>query len=302
MPDISDSMARATFAVLRGLAPLPRGHGYAIRVVPSVLRTGGSQIYRVADGIRMRLDPDVKMEFEMLTGAYEKRYVRLVRLLLRPGDTVFDIGANVGYYSLIVRTLVGEMGSVHCFEPHPAIFARLQENIALNHYTNVVAHQLAVANARGTVTLYSPDAAGQNSGWSSLFLPADLGEAEWPDDPTRIEVAADTLDSLVFEQGLPMPHFIKLDVERAEVPVLEGMGRLLTSARPPAILCEEQDELTDIGLRPNEVRLRLTELGYRVCEIDWRGRPIPSTAYKPRSTHIRMYLFIRGDQERWLRA
>lgn len=302
MPNLSDSVARASFAALRGLAPLPRGHGYATRLVPRTLRSRTDNVYHVGGGLRMRLNPSVPMEFEMLTGAYEKRHVRLVRLLLRPGDTVFDIGANIGYYSLIARTLAGETGAVHSFEPHPAIFARLQDNIALNHFVNVVPHQLAIADSPGTVTLYSPDAPGENSGWSSLFLPADLQQAEWPSNPTRVEVVADTVDSLVFEQGVPVPQFIKLDAERAEVRVLGGMTRLLASPEPPAVLCEEQDELTEVGLRPNEVRLRFAEYGYGVYEIDWRGHPVPSSPQKARATHIRMYLFIPPGQTRWLRA
>ena len=83
-----------------------------------------------------------------LYGTFEISETRLIQALLRPGMTFLDVGANIGYYTLIGARLVGPSGNVHAFEPHSRIRERLRENVARNDYQNVVIHGDAIAAAR----------------------------------------------------------------------------------------------------------------------------------------------------------
>lgn len=137
--------------------------------------------------------------------------------LLQPGDTVLDIGGNIGYHALLASHCVGPTGKVFTFEPSSRIFAAQAANIALNHATNVTAIQKAVSNMSGHVDLHY---GGDNiQGNSSIFGTGDHTDTE------RVECVS--FDDIAALTDLSQVKLIKIDVEGAEGLVLEGMERYI---------------------------------------------------------------------------
>ena len=173
----------------------------------------------------MRLDlEDAEQRKVYFFGHYHERYeAALVARLLDPGEVFWDVGANVGYFSLVAAAAVGATGEVVAFEPGAAALERLTENVSLNPYKNIRIFNLAVADADGEATLYRADGIADSS--ASLFSAA-AGAAG---GETCRTVA---LDGLLQQEGLRPPDFLKLDVEGAELAALQGAAGLLTAPAP----------------------------------------------------------------------
>jgi len=149
-----------------------------------------------------------------IQGVFERGTTEVFKRVVKRGMTVFDIGANIGYYTLLARSLVGSEGRVFAFEPHPEAYEKLKENIKLNGYTNVIPLNKAVSNKSGRTKFYLHS----DSGRSSLLHPED--ENKW------IEVETIVLDEFIEREGVT-PDIIKMDIEGAEPLALEGMRKLL---------------------------------------------------------------------------
>lgn len=183
-----------------------------------------------------------------LYGTFEISQTRLIQSVLRPGMTFLDIGANIGYYTVIGAHLVGPTGRVHCFEPHAGIRTRLHDNIVRNGYQNVTVHAEALSDHTGTVTFFAVNEDDENQGTSSI-LPGSGRRAGEP-------VPSLTLDDFLAGVGPGRVDVIKMDVEGAELQVIAGARRTLTADDAPALIFEAAD-LTPIARA-------LGALGYRV--------------------------------------
>jgi FkbM family methyltransferase len=155
----------------------------------------------------------------ILNGTYERAQTRVFQQWVRAGDAVLDIGAHVGYYTLLASALVGDGGAVYAFEPHPRNFRFLAEHVRINGRTNVHAEQCAVAAANGT----SQFAIGTGSGTGRL---APQG---------MLPVRTVRLDDFCSQLGI-VPAAVKIDVEGAEGAVLDGAPTMLGAARPVIFL------------------------------------------------------------------
>lgn len=144
-------------------------------------------------------------------GTYEMDKQAAIRRLVQPGMTVFDIGANAGFYTMAFSRLVGDRGNVYAFEPYAENAANILTHIALNHTGNVTLIQAAVADHPGTV--------GFNVAQSNA-----MGAIA---DDSRYLIPSVTLDHLVTNKIVPVPDLIKMDVEGAEGRVLAGAQALL---------------------------------------------------------------------------
>lgn len=180
----------------------------------------------------------------ILNGTYEREQTLLFQEHLRPGGTVLDVGAHVGYYTLLSSVLVGDAGRVHAFEPNPANAAFLRRHVEVNRRANVRVEQAAVSDRAGTARFDF----GTGSGTGHL---ADGG---------ALEVRTVRLDDYCAEHGLA-PTAVKIDVEGAEVSVLEG-GRDTLSRHRPVIF------LSTHGLDVHRASLELLRgLGYALSPI-----------------------------------
>lgn len=188
-------------------------------------------------------------------GSYEQPVQDVLQAHLRPGDVVYDIGANLGFVSLLAARFVGPTGWIHAFEPVPANAARIARNAARNGFANVVVHETAISNISGQGELLLAEHIGG----------AALASAGAPPDPAgRIIVDLAAIDHL---DGLPPPTFVKIDVEGAELEVLQGM-RATAERHRPAVLCEidapDQRALHD---RKRTIETELASLGYAMRQL-----------------------------------
>ena len=155
-----------------------------------------------------------------------------VRRFLERGMTVFDLGAHVGIYSLIASRQVGPSGRVFSFEPSPRELRRLKLHLWLNRATNVRAFQLAVGEASKSVDFWV--SLGRDTGWNSLHH----REGEAGRRQRRQSVEMTTLDDFVPTQGIQCVDFIKMDVEEAELRVIQGATELLRRHDAPVVMAE----------------------------------------------------------------
>jgi FkbM family methyltransferase len=178
-----------------------------------------------AAGIWMLLNPRTgRQAFE---GEGEPEVQSALVSLLRPGMTFYDVGANIGYFSLLAARLVGQSGYVVAFEADPEIAARLRENAARNSFTWIAVEQQAVCAEPKTVFFQRANpATSPDRGLGHIVSHEVVG---------AIQVDGVSLDD--YTSTVRPPDFLKCDVEGGEVEVFSGAERLLRERRP-GILCE----------------------------------------------------------------
>ncbi len=152
---------------------------------------------------------------------------------IQKGMTVFDIGANIGWITIIMAQAVGPQGRVHSFEPYPPIFNHLQLNIALNELSQVSANCLALGNTSGVIPFYIfPEG-------FEVYNSIGAGERrEGQSAHQKINVPVTQLDHYCQENHISQIDLIKIDVEGAEEIVLKGASRILKE-NPQVIIMME---------------------------------------------------------------
>jgi FkbM family methyltransferase len=183
--------------------------------------------------------------------------VPVLEAVLTPGAVFFDVGANIGIYSLWASRLVGDAGRVYAFEPVPATARWLQELLAENHADNVTLVHAAASDAAGSVSIRTvPQASGLSQVIADEGAPADESE--------RIAVPSLRLDQFEYSR----PTLVKIDVEGFEATVVSGMTGLLTSAHPVVVF-----EAPDFGggRGTQGVVDQFAEHGYHVWSLTPRG-------------------------------
>jgi FkbM family methyltransferase len=175
------------------------------------------------EGYRMCIDWRRFRSF--VYGAWEPEVSRALTSAVRQGMTVFDIGAHIGYYTLLLAKCVGPNGRVFSFEPLPGNFDLLRKNVQLNNLTQVQTFNQAVFSRVGEITISVPDDQ-PNSGNGSVCL--DEGVQQF-------RVNAVSLDAFC-EEFLIRPDVLKMDVEGAEYEVLRGAKRVIAQFRPKLLI------------------------------------------------------------------
>ena len=203
---------------------------YGLGTLALLAETYGSRppegSWTIESGVVMRLNMSEYIERSIFLGSFERLTRRVILDRLRPDSVFLDIGANVGYYSLLVRAKLGRSGRVLAFEPNPKMVARLRANIELSSAPGIEIFALALSNDSGRATLFSPGLGNQgeaslvNQGW---------GEYEQYDVPVR------RLDDCL-PPDLERIDLIKIDVEGAEALVFEGAKRTIMRFGPSILL------------------------------------------------------------------
>lgn len=215
-------------------------------------------------GHRMVLDARDGAELST-NGIYEPLTTDVVRREVREGHTVLDIGAHIGYYTLLFARQVGPQGRVFAFEPAPGTLALLEQNIRLNGYHNVTLIPRAVSDVAGRARLYVDET---NVGDSRIYDSRD-GRPFVPIETVRLD------DALAGHLGAI--HFIKMDIQGAEYAALRGMLGLL-QAHPEAKLVTEfwPYGLKTFGVEPEAYLHLLLEQSFHLFNLDERaGRILP---------------------------
>ncbi|MBN1421928.1 MAG: FkbM family methyltransferase [Planctomycetes bacterium] len=211
----------------------------------------------------------------LVTGHYEiERYqTELFEQEVRPGDVVIDIGANIGYYTLLAAGRAGESGEVIAFEPDPRNFAHLKRNVRLNGYRNVTLHKKAVSDRTGAGKLHLSET---NWGDHRIF-------AAGPERPS-IGIEIVRLDDLLPAYRGRI-RVVKMDIQGGEGLALRGMRELLDGEDRLALMVEFSPEgLRETGVDPTEVLDSLRALGLSISRIDEAERrlvPIDARTFEP---------------------
>jgi FkbM family methyltransferase len=216
-------------------SPLARGKSFLIRTLQRILPVGEGFVVRAADGRRFELRARSRHAMDILFfGGIDPGETGLLRALVRPGDQVVDVGANVGWYTTLFAAAVGGSGHVYAFEPVPSTFAELMRSAELNGAAGNVTflHELCGA-APGAGTIYE-----------FPTLHSGLSSARPIGDEARIEhtVPTTTLDLLAAERGIGRIHLLKVDVEGAELEVVRGARGVLRSGAVEALMIEANEE------------------------------------------------------------
>ncbi len=193
----------------------------------------------------------------------ERRERRFFRQEVSPGMVVFDVGANIGFYTSLFADLVGSTGRVHAFEPDPLSFGILKHRTA--RQGNVTATQAAVGDRSGSITLFC-----NRSNRADNRVHASLGE----ETAETVEVPLTTLDDYREAAGIDQIHAVKMDIQGAEVAALRGFRRTLERIRPRWLMIEFSPEhLRAAGSGPEDFWAILDELGYEPWAFGGDGKP-----------------------------
>lgn len=219
--------------------------------------------------LTMFLDLDEHMQSQIYWyGSYNREIAALLRRVLKPGMTVFDVGANIGELTLVSAKLVGPSGTVVSFEPVKRFAEHLEKHVAANRFTSVRLVQAGLSDAPGEATIYvsqevDPDGT-RNDGLGTLFPTAQRSQAEQTVQLMTLDQAASEIKGRV--------DLIKIDIEGGEYKALLGGRELLQRDRPDIVLELAEDSCTAAGYRMEDVLNYLGELGYKFWTIGRNGR------------------------------
>lgn len=235
-------------------------------VVQRLLPRGRGLTFQTATrfGARMNVRfPDTIQTYVYFFGVWEPAITAYLTQTLAPGDQVIDIGANVGYDTLLAAHLVGPTGHVHAIEASPHVYRLLTENLALNHAANVTPHWAAACATACEASVFLHD--DLNLGGTTI-VPAVARRRHVTLETT---VPGRPLPDIVPEETILTARLIKIDVEGAEWPVIQGFAGLLPrlSARTELLIEISAQGLADHGTSVPAVLTLFREAGFRPFAI-----------------------------------
>ena len=202
--------------------------------------------------------------FLLAWGVYEKYETDVFKALIDKGMVVVDVGANIGYYTLLAARCVGEKGKVFAFEPEPYNYSLLLKNIEINGYRNIIPSRKAVFSKTGKMKMYLDKS---NLGGHSL-TEANVHKS------VSITIEVTSLDDY-FKNSKYKIDVIKLDVQGLEMDVLEGMKNIITQNNNLKIITEFWPlGIRNSGSSPREFLNKLVESGFILYQIGRYLEPV----------------------------
>ena len=191
---------------------------------------------------------------------WEPETTKLIKKIIHEGDIGIDLGANIGYFTILMANLVGTSGKVFSFEPAPQNFEILQKNIKQNHLKNVVANQSAIGDINGKIKLYLSNT---NAGWHKVF-PKQFIDYEVSDKNIDVEICS--LDKEFIDKKI---DFIKMDVEGYEWNAIQGGKKILEENYNIKLIFEFFPmALRANNVKPDAVLTYLLDIGFHIYVID----------------------------------
>ncbi len=184
---------------------------------------------------------------------------KLLEQVLKQGDEVVDIGANVGMFSLAARNIVGSESRIYSFEPNPEPRKKLNRNIEINQIKNIKVYPVGLGEIEEQLTLYVPYI---NSGEGSLsrFSDHEYEAEKCYEVKVEIKVGDDLLQAAA-------PRLVKIDVEGAEVGVLNGISKLIDRCRPLIIAEYEPKHMSRFGYTFDDILAIAQSHSYKVFKL-----------------------------------
>jgi len=208
-------------------------------------------------GFGMTVRPGKMTGRSLYFKTYEPDLVNLLQRELEPGDTFVDIGAHVGFFSLVAATLIHDTGKIYSFEPLPENYDLLNRNLYQNSIEQAVTEDVLVGRKSGGGKLYlSPN----NPGGGTPNYSEARGHAMFDPDKyiNKKVISADDY----FEQESRI-DFVKIDVQGGEFDVLKGMNRILSEQSPELVVEIHKHALNNEDISPNVLFDFLTKLDYK---------------------------------------
>lgn len=268
-------------SVKKGIYRIPWLSGVVRSSLNLAVPPGLTSVKIAAGGLAgMQIPLDLKTEKDYWLGTYEPELQSGILALVKPGMIAYDVGANIGYISLLLAKAVGESGSVYAFEALPENLARLRVNLALNAKQDVVK---VVAGAVVDRTEPVHFRVGPSTGMGKAEGSAGRLDIHYADS---ILVDGFALDDYIYRANNPEPEVIKIDIEGGEALALPGMRRVLVKARPLVFLELHGPDAASVAWQ------ELHSAGYRVCylspeypevvsseDLDWKAYLVAFPAY-----------------------
>ena len=253
---------------------------FPVNVLESWATKPGSFKYRLASaGLRQR-DVAVRngvakgLKFntgescpELALGTYEVPIQNIFAQHLKTGDVFYDIGANVGFFSVIAAKLVGREGKVYAFEPGVENAKSIRHNAELNNFNQIEVIEKAVSNTSGSGEFLLAKYSGGHA----------LATADAPPDLAgKVTVDLVSIDDLIASEQIEPPNFVKVDVEGAELDVLKGMTQTIKTYQPTVIYEVDDGDRAAYERKYQELADFFESFNYQVTQtensydtIDW---------------------------------
>ena len=240
---------------------------YPIKIIMKKIESNFKSDYAIVQGSKMFLDPGDSLDLS-INGVYGELDTKIIREEIHEGDIVIDVGANIGYYTLIFAQLVGSSGKVFAFEPEPKNFEILKKNIKINNYQNIVAEQKIVSDKSGIVKLFIAE-----HGIVGHRINQQKSSQKF------IEVESIILDNYIKKLNLDSKiNFIKIDVEGSEPKVLEGAKEIMQKSNQLKIFTEFNREFVKkYGIEPKEMIDLLYRNGFKIYLPNYKENKINLT-------------------------
>lgn len=253
-------MLAKLFRIFNRLNPTSHGRHYVAGVAKRLGAMPEDGEFQVAHGVTMELHMKDFIERSIYFDAYEFSCRKIILSYLKLGSVFIDIGANIGYYSLLANVRVGAIGRVLSFEPNPVTVGMLKTNIRLSAATQIELFEVALSDKDGEARIYCPrnethgHASMQNQGWQ---------------DADSYTVPTKRLDD-VLPKNIEHIDLVKIDVEGAELLVFLGGGRTIKTFKPPILLELNKKAAASFGYDALDVVKQLLSYNpnYRLKFID----------------------------------
>jgi FkbM family methyltransferase len=236
--------------------------------IPIVLTTGDRFVVQVGDQIS---------EGIYSLGCHEAALTSILLPMLRPGMTVLDIGANIGYFTVMAAKRVAPSGRVHAFEINEKVLTLLKENIRVAGVDNVVVAESAVTQESGSIDFFVPKSGDEAEGTTR--------PSQRYDSVQKVTVPATSIDDYVSRNAIERVDLIKIDIEGGESAALSGAAQLLSGAHKPILFFEALDSAcANHGITWLDTIDTVRRFGYRVYQIDtanYVGLPQETAAAAP---------------------
>jgi FkbM family methyltransferase len=212
--------------------------------------------YVLVDGMKLYLDKIDSLRLSVHP-VFEPFETSIIRKYVKKGDYVLDLGANIGYYTLIMSKIVGDKGKVFAFEPDENNFNLLKKSVETNNLKNVVLFKKGVADYNGTATLYLEKL---NSAHHMIHKPKNEKEIA---GTSKIEIVK--IDDVIKDKI----SFIKMDVEGSEAKAIKGMGKTLLKNKSITLITEFAPEMiSNSGEIPETYLENLKSCGFKILNLN----------------------------------
>jgi len=208
--------------------------------------------FTIIDGQKIFLDRWDSLDL-LENRVYGELDTKIVKKIVKSGDVVLDLGANIGYFTILFAKIVGENGKVVAFEPESKNFQILKKNISENGYNNVILENKAVSEKNGSTVLFTGT---KSSGANRIYEPKKAQEwrkKEKQQEFEKNEIETVSIDKFLNEKEIEKVNFIKIDIEGGEFFALKGMKNILKNPDLKIFMEWDRPALEDSGIKPIEV-------------------------------------------------